>query len=538
VRNVRRLTERWFGAGGRRAAAIVRIAIATSVLMTVMRLRGPVSTGDVPGEHTLYRPIGVWMLLGRTPPPDWLVTVLWGAACGATVAMLAGAYTRVSTAVSFVAAVALASLSYASGRAWSHQYNVVFLAQLAFLGARGGDALSLDALVRRVRGLPQHDVAHGYQWSLRLVQLAVALMFAGAAFHKLLHGHFTLRWALSDNLRNQLLVTFDLSGLPRPRLVDWLIDDVWRYRTAAMLNLISQTAPLGACFLMKRPVLRAMCGLFFVVETVALSQVVALWNPYWLPLAAVFVDWDALIAYVVRRPPPTPPETLTHWTPPRAARVFVVAFIAYDALTAFVPSLDQWLNTYPFSAFPMFATVRARAPYDEHLPYAVEGDHFEVLADQPIPLYVQEWFDHQNRGTWRVRDPNDLRRRLEAITKQAQRRYPELAIHGLRLYLTIFEAPAYPAPARFDLHPVAIVGELERGVFRTALGRFDGDCAIAVPVGVELAGSRWVYYRDDDPASLAAPGGCVGAGNPIIAVAIAADGLPWLVATRAVWHWE
>ena len=58
-------------------------------------------------------------------------------------------------------------------------------------------------------------------------------MFAGAAFHKLLDGHFTLRWALSDNLRNQLLVRFDLASLPRPWLVDWLIDDPWRYRTAA-----------------------------------------------------------------------------------------------------------------------------------------------------------------------------------------------------------------------------------------------------------------------------------------------------------------
>ena len=537
MRKVRRLTERWYGPGGRRAAAIVRIGLATSVLMALARFGSPGSTGDLPGEHTLYRPVGVWMLLGHTPPPDWLVTVLWGAAYSATLAMLAGAYTRVSTAVSFAAAVALASLSYSSGHTWSHQYNVVFLAQLAFLGARGGDALSIDALVRHVRGLPPQDVARGYQWSLRLVQLAVALMFAGAAFHKLLHGHITLRWALSDNLRNQLLVKYDLAGLPRPRLVDWLIDDVWRYRAAAVLNLVSQTAPLGACFLMKRPLLRALCGAFFVVETIALGEVVDLWNPWWLPLTAVFVDWDALIAYIARRPLPPPPATPPDWTPSRASRTFVVGFVIYDALTAFVPTLDQRLNTYPFSSFPMFATVRARAPYDEHLPYAVEGDHFDVLADQPIPAYVQMWFDHSNRGTWRVRDPDELRRRLEAIVKQAQRRYPEFGVHGVRLYLTIFEAPAYPAPARFDMHPLAIVGELERGVFRTALGRLEGDCAVAGAVGVELANSRWVYYRDDETTPLDAPGGCVGAGDPVIAVAIAADG-PWLIATRAAWHWE
>ena len=77
------------------------------------------------------------------------------------------------------------------------------------------------------------------------MQLAVALMFAGAVFHKMLHGHCTLRWALSDNLRHHLLVRYDLAGLPRPALVDWIIDDVWRYRIAALLNLISQAVPLA-----------------------------------------------------------------------------------------------------------------------------------------------------------------------------------------------------------------------------------------------------------------------------------------------------
>src|SRR5262245_9438742 len=172
------------------------------------------------------------MLLGKTPPPDLLVHVLWIAAWTATVAMLVGAATRTATAISFVAAVALAALSFSASRLWSHQYNVVLLAQLAFLGARGGDVLSVDWLVRRLRGLPAHDVPRGYQWSLRLVQLAIALMFAGAFFHKFLHGHFTLRWALSDNLRHHLLMRFDLAGLERPPLVDWLIDDPWRFRTA------------------------------------------------------------------------------------------------------------------------------------------------------------------------------------------------------------------------------------------------------------------------------------------------------------------
>ena len=520
------------------AAAVLRIAIAVAVLLSLWRIAHKVSTAEIVENDALYRPVGVWMLLGHTPPPEVLVSALWIVAWAATVAMLVGAATRASTAASFVASVALASLSFAQGTTWSHQYNVVFLAQLAFLGARGGDFLSVDALVRRLRGKPLLDVPRAYLWSVRLVQLAVVLMFAGAAFHKLLHGHFTLRWALSDNLRNQLLVRFDRAGLPRPPLVDWIIDDVWRYRTAAVLNLVSQALPLAACFLTRRPILRALCGVFFIVETVALDHVVALWNPHWLPLAAVFVDWDALVARIARRPAsvPAPPPG---WQPRRSIRWFVIAFVAYDAFTAFVPTVDQKLNTYPFSSFPMFATIRARAPYGEHLPYSVAGDHFEVLSDVPIDPVMQRWFDHSHRGMANVRDPDQLRARLAAMLDEARERYPEHGIHGLRLHLTIFEAPAYPAPARFEPHLIAIVGELDRSDgFRTMLGRLDGDRAVPAPRGVDAAGARFVYYRDDEPTPIAMADDRVGEGDPIYAVAIAQDGRAWLVASRADWHWQ
>jgi hypothetical protein len=534
---VGRWTRYWFADGGRLAAAVVRVAIAAAVLMSLARLASKVSTSEIVEAHALYRPVGIWMVLGRTPPPDVLVDALWVLAWVASFAMLLGAATRVSTAVSFAASVALAALSFAQTKTWSHQYNVVFLAQLAFLGARGGDVLSIDALVRRWRGLPALDLPRAYQWSLRLVQLAVALMFAGAAFHKLMHGHFTLRWALSDNLRHQLLVKYDLAGLPRPALVDWIIDDAWRYRTAAVLNLLSQALPVGACFLMRRPWLRAACGMFFVVETIALALVVALWNPHWLPLAAVFVDWDALIAGVTRRPLAVPVASPA-WRPPRAAWWFVIAFVAYDAVTAFVPALDQWLNTYPFSGFPMFATVRARAPFDEHLPYSVPADHYEIFADRPIDPGTQRWFDHAHRGMETVRDPEQLHARLAKLVEQARARSPELGIRGVRLWLTIFEAPAYPAPAHFEPRPIAIVGELRDGVFRTALGKLDDGHVVPRPRDLDLAGAHFRYYRDDDPTPLDLPDDHIGAGDPVYGCVVTPDGLSWLVASHADWQWN
>jgi hypothetical protein len=540
---VNRWQRYWFAEGGRWSAATLRIAIAIAVLMTLHRL-ATLSTVHIPGPPELYRPVGIWMLFGHLVPPAPVVTLLWIVAVGATLLMLVGLFSRTATAVSFVSAVALTSASFASSATWSHQYNVVFLAQLAFLGARGGDALSLDALIRHHRGLPPRDVPRGYQWSVRLVLLAVALMFAGAVFHKLLHGQFTLRWALSDNLRHQLLVRYDLAGLPRPPIADWIIDDVWRYRTAAVLNLISQAMPILACVFVRRPWLRALCGGFFVLETIALGLVVNLWNWHWLPLAAVFVDWERAATLVTRRAPsvaPTPPA----WSPPVAQRRFILAFVVYDVITSLVPTLDQRLNTYPFSAFPMFASVRARAPYDQHLPYSVPGDRFEALSERPLDGRAQRWIDHMNRRLHTVTNPAVFEKRLASILADVQGRFSDLGIRGLRHHLTIFEAPAYPATARFEPRKIGIMGELDGGTFRSVLGKLDDRGVTLRPRNVDTTHARLVVYANDEatPRELTATRegdrfltGRI-EGDPLYVVAMI-DGTPWLVATRKAWRWE
>ena len=536
-----RWSRYWFADGGRHALAIVRIFVAASVLASLVRL---VTDPTLVAPEGLYRPIGIWMLLGSSPPPDVVITLLMILAPVATIAMLLGLATRASTAVSFVTGVALAAISHSHQPHWSHVYNVVFLAQLALLGARAGDALSIDALIRRWRGLPQINVPRAYQWSLRLVQLAVALMFVGAVFHKIAHGHGTLRWAFSDNLRHHLLVKYDLAGLDRPALVDWLLQDVWRYRTAAVLNLVTQLTPLFAVLFVRRPLVRAIAGCAFLAEVLGLGLVVDLWNLHWLPLAAVFVDWDRLIDWIQRKrgkPRPVPP-TLVDWRPPRGPRFFIIAFVVYDIITGFIPTVDQRLNTYPFSGFPMFASMRLREPYSEHLPYSVAGDTFDIASAQPVTPGAQTFIDHHYRGTYGIRDAARLRTKLESIRTEVNTKwFPGLGITGLTHHLVIFEAPAYPGPARFDRHPIAITAALDGKSFATLVGStWRGTTIMLAPQNVDTTNARLVYYADDRPEphelaathvgdtfTLAAPID----GKPIYVVAVIGDA-SWLVATK------
>jgi len=538
-RSVNRWHRYWFAEGGRYTVAMLRVAIAASVLLSLWRLW---QVRPLTAPEEVYRPVGVWMVLGRERPPELLVDALWVLGWAGAGAMLVGLGTRIATAASFAGGVSLAALSFSGNLSWSHQYNVVFLAQLAFLGARGGDALSLDALIRRLRGRPPLDVPRGYQWSVRLVLLAVSLMFIGAALHKIGSGQFTMRWALSDNLRHQLLVRYDMTGIERPPIVDWLLAESWRYRTAALLNIVSQLAPLLAIAFLDRPLLRAFAGVFFVLEILGLGFVMELWNLPWLPLAAVYIDWDRLFALVRRRPAPTP---ASGGRPPLPARLFVIAFVLYEATTSLIPGIDQRLNTYPFSSFPMFASIRAARPYDEHMPYAIAGDHYEAIADRPIDPIIQRWFDYSNRNLHTVRDPARLRTRLAAILARAQARYPDAGIRGLRHHVAFFIAPSYPAPARFDRYPIAITGELlPDGTFRSLLGAMTPSSVELRPQNLDATAARLVYFVGDRPEPLALVGARAGNtvtatvdANPIY-VAAELDGRRWLVAWRRTWHWE
>ncbi|MEO8552284.1 MAG: hypothetical protein ABI678_20045 [Kofleriaceae bacterium] len=490
----------WFTDGGRLSAAILRIAIAVAVWWSLEVLRSGwlANAPGAPGEQGPYHPIGVWMLLGDRPPPAVVIDALWTIARVSTLAMLLGAFSRAATAVSFAATVALASLSYAGALSWSHEFNPVLLSQLAFLGARGGDALSIDALARRHRGEPARDVPRGYQWSIRLVQLTVALVFAGALFHKLRGAGFTLRWATTDNLRHQLLLRYDVGDLPRPRLVDWLLADAWRYHGAAMLSMISQAMPLAACVLVRRPVARAVCGGFFVMEVLGIAAIMQLWDLEWLLLAVVFVDWDALF-HTQAAPPPV------SWRVPRVASAYIVILVALELTTALGSHLDQRLRAYPFSSFQMFAKLRVRQPYDRHLPYALPAGHF--VLDPPSDE-ASKWLDQAYRTTVRC-DPRELHARLEGILNDARRRYAGTSFRGIRLELVMLETDAYPATARLEPHPVGIVAEVRDGAFTSELG--------------SAHRARLRYFRDDRSDAYSEP-----VAGSRIAVAVI-DDRPWVI---------
>src|SRR5690606_13319052 len=164
---------------------------------------------------------------------------------------------------------------------------------------------------------------------------------------------------------------------------------------------------------------------------------------------------------------------------------------------------------------------------------------------RPIAPNVQRWLDYANRRLHLVRDPEKVRARLEAVLARARARYPEAGIRGLRHHVAFFVAPAHPAPARFERHPVAITGELlPDGTFRSMLGRLTASGVELRPRHLDAAAARLVYFADDRPEPLELGGARAGdtvavqlAADPVY-VAAELDGRRWLVAWRRTWRWR
>jgi hypothetical protein len=519
----------WVAPGGRISAAALRIATAVALLWMLVRLAEP---GSPPEFHHH----GIWMLYPGRPSAAALTAITWTAWLS-TIALLFGVATRATHAVSAIATMAIAAYAVSGEVTWSHGDVPPVLASLALLGARSGDALSFDAWWRARRG-GRSATAASYQGSVRLVQLAVAAVFVLAACEKLLAGGWSLGWALSDSLRHHLLAWYDASGTPRTPVANWLLGGAaWRYELGACLSLLCQLSPVLAVIFVRRPWIRALAGALWCSEVLGLGLVMNLWNLHWLPLGAAFIDWDALAVRLGARREAAPPIGS------RREIAFATCFVVFFAIQALW--LNQRLRIYPFSGFPLFASVRAKRPYSQHQSYEFVGGRLEEIGADGDPA-VRTWLATRAsvRAVWRARRPGELAGVIGLVLRDAVARWPGAGITGMRLWLSIFQAPAYPAPVRVDRLDVAVLGELDGAAFRSALGTLlpDRRTWIAPANAPAFAAMALFAVRDDDPepvaiTATATPVGFVLdaplRGDPVYLIGRPEGGRPWLLAYRS-----
>jgi hypothetical protein len=308
----------WFSHGGRRSAAILRIALALVVLASIVRWGGTA----VAHAHPAWPALAAFL-----PGPDVLEIVRAGV-CFAALLMLIGLGTRAATAATALGAAALGFAQLATTGELPWRDGLPLLALLAFLGARGGDVLSLDAWRHRQTGRPPLSVQHGYEWSLRLCQAALALALASVAL-ELIAAAIATPEGVAIGVQAALGGTA-LGG----DAAAWLLASPPRQDVAASVVLVAHLAPLLAVFLVRHPALRAVCGAGFAGVAVARALLLDPAYLTWLPLTVVFVDWDALLDRLELRAARRPNRFPRALSPPQVpyhhgvAHVFIWLFLA------------------------------------------------------------------------------------------------------------------------------------------------------------------------------------------------------------------
>jgi hypothetical protein len=191
----------------------------------------------------LWRPI---LLLSWVPPSLLSLEVLSAARLALLAAAgcsLLGFRTTISTRLTLVLAIFVFGLAQCFGKV-NHGLTLVMFALGIFSISRCGDALSLDAWLRRLGRQPPPAHSGEYRWPIALMQALMVTVFFASAVCKLRNSG--LAWVTSDHLLNTLVRNQYTGHNPPTQLGVWLAQFPWLCHLVAGLSLWGEfSAPLA-----------------------------------------------------------------------------------------------------------------------------------------------------------------------------------------------------------------------------------------------------------------------------------------------------
>jgi HTTM domain len=289
----------WFRPAPYVDLAMVRIA-AVGLQLFLLPVSTHMNFSDLNAlPDTLYNPLAVLRLLilpfgwDYKPSAELLAGVYYLALLSGGLALI-GAATRVSLFVFGISNIFLIAYHYSFG-GLHHGEAPLMIALLVLACGPSGHALSIDAVLRRRRGIPSSTEGDLAGWPIRLIQWMFVLIYLSAVLSKLffvgglqwLNG-FTLQYELiQDALRKGSLLGMWFS----------------QYHTLVMIGqyvvvIFQATFALAVIFPRLRWIYIPL-GLGFHVANMFLLNTRFL---EWIALYAVFIPWKRLFELLRERP--------------------------------------------------------------------------------------------------------------------------------------------------------------------------------------------------------------------------------------------
>jgi hypothetical protein len=364
-----------------------------------------------------YHPESILRLFPSLPSASICAT-LKVIAIASTLTLIVGLFSRTSLWTCFLSNLALTDVVHGLNGGSSIALHFLFLTQVGLLFGDVGACWSLDSLWRRRHNVSGQWPISQSRWPVYLAQLLITLVFFNAFWWKWRSGGYRLDWAFSDNLRNWLLFRYDVWDEPRPTLAAWALQAAWRYKLAALMNLISQALPILACLVVHRPWLRLLFGGFFLLETLGLGLVIGFWCIHWLPLLVLFVDWEVVVGWVASRRHSAPQpatgliQTRSKWS--WGASVYITLILGWYGSIAFY-RYDRMF--FPFAGSTPFCSLLVKQPISAHQTFEVAYHRIEI-DDKPLPMSrFTTWLYYNYRGLHLLTDPELTRRALGVLQR-------------------------------------------------------------------------------------------------------------------------
>jgi hypothetical protein len=228
------------------------------------------------GAHLSLIPSAPWMLaLGLI----WKLSLV--TAC-------IGLFTRASTGVAFLLGIYFIALFNNYGKAESDQLPMVFILGILAL-SRCGDAISVDALLRRRRGGGPVAPSGEYRWPVRVVWVLMALMFFNAGTAKLRHSG--LHWAWDEGFSLLLITRFYDPNPPALRIGLFIANHLWLARLMGFGSLFVETCfPLALFTKWGR---RFFPPAAFAMQ-LGIGVIMNIWFIHFLCAYLFWVPWDRI----------------------------------------------------------------------------------------------------------------------------------------------------------------------------------------------------------------------------------------------------
>lgn len=314
--------------------AALRISVAVLLLVSPETYAGPAIAALPPELRKAPEGLG-WIMDTLPVTPAFARGAQW-VFVSCAVAALAGIFTRASLAIAALSGVYVLGLFQLTGSV-THDMHLLWFVALCATGP-SGDALSIDRILARRRGVSAPEPSLGAAVPLFFARILLGLVYFFPGFWKLAESGAA--WITSDNLKNQMhWKWFQNGSIPAIRIDRW---DGLVHAGALGVVLLELSFPFLVLARRTRLV-AALGGLAFHV----LSQIFlfipfpSLWGCY-----TMLVDWGRNGARDTRTRPPFLARLRQAPLAAAVGTIFVVL--------VFVQGARNRTQAWPFGCYPTF----------------------------------------------------------------------------------------------------------------------------------------------------------------------------------------